>query len=239
MRGGRHRGEVGADARLGHGDGGDQLAGGDAGQPALALLVGAVAQEVRQADVVVQGEPEPGTADAGGLDLLADHQVVAEVVDAAAAVLARGWPCRGSRARRPRRRARGARCRPRSHSRWWGTTSLSSQRAEAGAEGLVLVVEEVTSHRLLSSERDRVASSRLPTPTANGPARRGAPVRHLARDRRSDETDSRRIPGRARRGCPFGIWRGIVAVIGTGSRQNPRLRPPGAARSASGAGSSQ
>ena len=68
---GRHRGEVGADARLGHGDGGDQLARRDARQPAGLLLVGAVAQEVRQADVVVQRDAEPGAARAGPLDLLA------------------------------------------------------------------------------------------------------------------------------------------------------------------------
>ena len=44
-RGGRHRRQVGADAGLGHGDGGDELAGGDAGQPAPLLLVGAVARK--------------------------------------------------------------------------------------------------------------------------------------------------------------------------------------------------
>jgi hypothetical protein len=51
------------------------------------LFVGAVAQEVRQANVVVQADAEARPADAGGLDLLVDHEVVAEVVDAPAAVL--------------------------------------------------------------------------------------------------------------------------------------------------------
>ena len=72
------------------------------GQPPLALLVGAVPQEVRQADVVVQRQAEPGAADAGGLHLLVDHEVVAEVVDAAAAVLLGDRPCRGSRGGRRR-----------------------------------------------------------------------------------------------------------------------------------------
>ena len=42
-------------------------------------------QEVRQADVVVQREAEPGAAAAGPLHLLAEHEVVAEVPHAAAA----------------------------------------------------------------------------------------------------------------------------------------------------------
>ena len=46
----------------------------------------AVAQEVRQADVVVQRDPQAEAADAGALGLLADHQVEAEVLRAGAAV---------------------------------------------------------------------------------------------------------------------------------------------------------
>ena len=47
-RGGAHAGEVGAGAGFGHRDGGQQRAGGEAGEPALALLVVRVVQEVRQ-----------------------------------------------------------------------------------------------------------------------------------------------------------------------------------------------
>ncbi len=49
----------------------------------------AVAQEVGQADVVVQGDPEAEAADAGALGLLADDQVEAEVLRAGAAVALR------------------------------------------------------------------------------------------------------------------------------------------------------
>ena len=83
----RHRRQVRADARLGHRHRGDQLAGADAGQPALLLLVVGEVQEVRQADVVVQRQAEPGGVDVGPLQLLGDHDVEAEVLDPAAAVL--------------------------------------------------------------------------------------------------------------------------------------------------------
>ena len=66
-----------------------EFAGGDAGQPTLGLLVVAVLDEVRRADVVVQRQPEPGAADAGGRQLLGEHDVEAEVVGAAAAPLLR------------------------------------------------------------------------------------------------------------------------------------------------------
>ena len=65
----------------------DQLAGADAGQPALLLLVVGEVQEVRQADVVVQREAEPGGVDVGPLQLLGDDDVEAEVLDAAPAEL--------------------------------------------------------------------------------------------------------------------------------------------------------
>ena len=45
--------------------------------------------------------PRPGAADAGALHLLADDQVVAEVVDPAAAVLLGHGHARGTRRRRP------------------------------------------------------------------------------------------------------------------------------------------
>ena len=86
-RRGGDAGEVGAGAGFGHRDGGDQVAGGDAGHPAFGLLVGAVLDEVRRADVVVEGEAEAGAADAGRVELLAEDGVEAEVVGAAAAVL--------------------------------------------------------------------------------------------------------------------------------------------------------
>ena len=86
-RGRLHAREVGADAGLGHRDRGDELARRDARHPARLLLVGAVREEVRHADVVVEAHPETGATDAGHLDLLVDDLVVPEVVGAAAAVL--------------------------------------------------------------------------------------------------------------------------------------------------------
>jgi hypothetical protein len=81
-----HRRQVRADARLGHRQRRDQLARGDPRQPALALGVAAVGEEVGQADVVVQRDPQAEAADARALDLFADHQVQAEVLSAGAAV---------------------------------------------------------------------------------------------------------------------------------------------------------
>ena len=59
---------------------------GDPAQPALALLLVAVGEEVGQADVVVQRDAEPEAADAGALALFADDEVQAEVLGARAAV---------------------------------------------------------------------------------------------------------------------------------------------------------
>src|SRR4029077_21070519 len=81
-----HRRDVGPDAGLGHRERRDQLTGGDPAQPALALLAGAVGEEVRQADVVVQRDPQPEAGNARALALLADDQVEAEVARARAAV---------------------------------------------------------------------------------------------------------------------------------------------------------
>jgi hypothetical protein len=86
-RRGGDAGEVGAGAGLGHRYGGDELARGDAGHPALGLLGCAVLDEVGRADVVVQGEPEPCAADPRRVELLAEDGVEPEVVGAAAAVL--------------------------------------------------------------------------------------------------------------------------------------------------------
>jgi hypothetical protein len=68
---------------------GSVIAAGDAGQPAPLLLLGAVAQEVGQCDVVVQRDAEPGGGGAGPGGLLADHHVEPEVVHPAAAELLR------------------------------------------------------------------------------------------------------------------------------------------------------
>ena len=56
------------------------------GQPPLALGLVGEAQEVRQADVVVERDPEPEGADAEALALFADHEVEAEVIGTGAAV---------------------------------------------------------------------------------------------------------------------------------------------------------
>jgi hypothetical protein len=80
------RRQVRADPRLGHRDRGYQLARGDAAQPALALGLGAVGQEVRKADVGVHRHTQSHAAHAGMLCLFADHQVEAEVLGARAAM---------------------------------------------------------------------------------------------------------------------------------------------------------
>ena len=67
---------------------------GDPRQPALRLLVVAVLEEVRRADVVVEREAESGAADAGGRELLGDHVVEAEVGGCRPRRTAREWPGR-------------------------------------------------------------------------------------------------------------------------------------------------
>ncbi len=62
-RGGAHPRQVRADPRLGHRQRGDQLAADDPRQPALALCLVGQAQEVGQADVVVERDPEAEGAD--------------------------------------------------------------------------------------------------------------------------------------------------------------------------------
>ena len=85
-------------------------------QPALALLLGAVGQEVGQADVVVERDAEAEAADAGALALLADHEVQAEVLGAGAAVgLRHGHAEEAAAAGRGEDLARH-RCPSRSHS---------------------------------------------------------------------------------------------------------------------------
>ena len=84
--GGRHRRQIGTDARLRHRHGGDQLAGADAREPSLLLFVVGMVDEVRQAYVVVQGDAETGGVDVGALQLLGDHDVEPEVGDPATSV---------------------------------------------------------------------------------------------------------------------------------------------------------
>jgi hypothetical protein len=69
--GGRHGGEVGAGARLGHRDRSDDLAADQAWEPPVGLLLGRELLKVGDAGVVVQAESKAGCVDAGPLDLLA------------------------------------------------------------------------------------------------------------------------------------------------------------------------
>ncbi len=79
--------QVAAGAGLGHRDGGDELAGAEAGQPALLLLLVGELDQVGRDDVVVQRESDAAVAAERGL--LGDDRVVAEVLHPAAAVLLR------------------------------------------------------------------------------------------------------------------------------------------------------
>ena len=71
-------------------DRGDQAAVDDARDPALLLLLVAVLEEVREADVVVEGDAEDAAGHAGIRALFDDDLVEAEVFDAESAVLLRG-----------------------------------------------------------------------------------------------------------------------------------------------------
>ncbi len=84
-RRGADAGQIAARPRLGHRDRDHRLTTGDAGQPALLLLVVGQILEVRADDVVVQAQRRRGHAGHG--DLLVDDRVEPEVVGAAAAVL--------------------------------------------------------------------------------------------------------------------------------------------------------
>ena len=87
----RHAPQVRARPRLGHRNGGHEVAGGQAGQPAGALLLGGQVDQVRDDDVV--GEREPVAHRPGADDLLVENDVEAEVVEARPAVLlGRGEP---------------------------------------------------------------------------------------------------------------------------------------------------
>ena len=79
--------EVRAGARFGHGNGGDQFAGGDAGEPARGLFLVAVLDEVRGDDVVVQGQAEASPVDAAAGQFIRDDRIKPKVCGPAAAVL--------------------------------------------------------------------------------------------------------------------------------------------------------
>ena len=85
-RSSRDRGEVGASARFGHRDRGDQLAGCQARKPAITLVVVAQLGEVGSEDVVHEGHAVAGATHAGVLELFIDDRVEPEVVGPAAAV---------------------------------------------------------------------------------------------------------------------------------------------------------
>lgn len=76
-------GEVGAGARLGHGDGQHHPAGGDLGQPARLLIVAGQVQQVGQADFGVH--PHRAEVDVGGHRLLDEGGVEEVAVLAGAA----------------------------------------------------------------------------------------------------------------------------------------------------------
>ncbi len=162
--GGGHRRQVRADPGLGHADRGDQLAGDDAGQPALLLLVGAVAEEVGQADVVVQGDPQPGAGVRGAQQLLAEHGVEPEVGHSPAAVL-----LRHVHAEKPLPTGGGEQLAGRDPG---GAPLvdvrgdlLVDERAHGCAEGLVVVVVQRAAHAASSvpaGHGDVAALTRLP-----------------------------------------------------------------------------
>ena len=152
--GGGHRRQVRPDAGLGHADRGDQLAGDDSGQPALLLLLGAVAEEVGQADVVVQGDAQPGARVRDAEELLAEHGVEPEVGHSPAVVLLRHLhaeeslpACGGEEL--PGRDPGGT---PLVDV---GGDLLVDEGAHRGPEGLVVVVVERAAHVASSYRRPR------------------------------------------------------------------------------------
>ncbi|GAA2923913.1 hypothetical protein GCM10020221_19920 [Streptomyces thioluteus] len=135
--------EVGARARLGHGDGGDRLAAAEAGQPAPLLLLGGQGRQVRADDVVVQGDGEAGGPGPG--ELLGQDGAVAEVGGAPAAVLlGRGEAEQALPPGGPPRLARDdAVVLPLLAVR---DELPLQERPHGGAEGFVPLVEELTFH---------------------------------------------------------------------------------------------
>src|SRR5439155_7644494 len=142
--------EIRARAGLGHRDRRDQLPRGDARQPALALGLAAVAEEVGQADVVLQRDAEAERADAGPLGLLADDQVEAEVLRARAAVaLGDGHAEKAARARPREHLARhDSRALPVPVAALLADHLALEKGAETSAKVLVLVLEQPPPHVL-------------------------------------------------------------------------------------------
>ena len=82
---GAHALQVGAGAGLGHGDGADQFAGGELGQPAFLLLLGAVMQDVGRDDAGMQRRAEG--VEAGEREFAVDHRLMGEGAAGAAIFL--------------------------------------------------------------------------------------------------------------------------------------------------------
>ncbi len=142
---GGDRGEVRTGGRLGHGDGEHEVAPGHAGEPPAGLLLGGVVQQVGQGDVIVEGEPEGGRVHPHPVEFLGEHQVEAEVVVPPTAVL--GGDGHGQEAVAARVGEHRSvddpgpvpLVRVREHL-------LLHEAPEAGAELLVLVLEQTSSH---------------------------------------------------------------------------------------------
>ena len=80
--------EIAPDARLGHGNGADQLARDETRQPALLLLLGPVTHDIGQDDDVVERGGE--AVDALGRLLVEHYQIVAEIAAVTAVFLRHG-----------------------------------------------------------------------------------------------------------------------------------------------------
>lgn len=84
-----HTGKVRTRPRLGHRNGGDQLAGGDTRKPPL-LLIGVTQLEViRNGDVVMQRDTETCATNAGICELFGNHLIETKIVDSPTAELLR------------------------------------------------------------------------------------------------------------------------------------------------------
>ena len=135
--------QVGAGARLGHRDRGDQLARAQAGQPALLLLRRSRCAARYGDDHVVEAAVNAAAVDAraGSSPRRAPRCSGSRSMPAAAVLLGRA-EARAGPARRPCARPRGRRCRRPPTARGSGTTSLSRKAPTLAAERLVLGLEE-------------------------------------------------------------------------------------------------
>src|SRR3979409_1390948 len=87
LRGGAHALQVGAGAGLGHRDRAHELAGGEPGQPALLLLLGAVMQDVGRHDAGMERGPEG--VEAAQAELAVGYPLMPAAARAAATLLPR------------------------------------------------------------------------------------------------------------------------------------------------------